>query len=51
VATLAEVVAHFGSGTPQRVAVTDRLLRICELAVAAGNLERLVVWKLRIGRR
>ena len=43
-ATLAEVVTHFGSGTPQREAVTDRLRRIFELAVAAGHLDRLVVF-------
>jgi hypothetical protein len=44
VATLAEVVTHLGSGTPQREAVTDRLRRIYELAVAAGYLDRLVVF-------
>jgi Family of unknown function (DUF6932) len=44
VATLAEVVMHFGSGTPQRVAVTDRLRLIYELAVATGYLDRLVVF-------
>lgn len=44
VASLAEVVTHFGSGTPRRAAVTDRLRRIYELAVAAGPLDRLVVF-------
>src|SRR5262245_19731333 len=43
-ATLAEVVTHFGSGTPRRVALTDRLRRIYELAVATGHLDRLVVF-------
>jgi hypothetical protein len=43
-ATLSEVAARFGSGTPQRRAVTDRLRRIYELAVAAGHLDRLVVF-------
>ena len=38
-ATLAEVVTHFGSGTPQRLAVTDCLRRIYELAVATGCLD------------
>jgi hypothetical protein len=43
-ASLAEVAARFGSGTPQRVAVTDRLRRIHELAVATGHLDRLVLF-------
>ncbi len=44
VASLAEVIERFGSGTAQRAAVTDRLLRIHELAVAAGHLDRLVIF-------
>jgi hypothetical protein len=44
VASLAEVVTRFGSGTAQRAAVTDRLRRIYELAVAAGHLDRLVIF-------
>jgi hypothetical protein len=41
-ASLAEMVARFGPGTPQRAEVTDRLRRIYELAVATGHLDRLV---------
>jgi len=43
-ATLDEVLARFGVGTPQRVAVTDRLRRIHALAVATGQLDRLVIF-------
>jgi hypothetical protein len=43
-ASLAEVVARFGSGTTQRTAVTGRLNRICQLAVATGHLDRVVVF-------
>jgi hypothetical protein len=43
-ASLAEVVARFGSGTPQRTAVTERLQRIYQLAAATGHLDRLVVF-------
>src|SRR5262245_27726523 len=43
-AALDEVVARFGSGTAQRRAVTDRLRRICQLAVASGQLDRVVVF-------
>src|ERR1039458_5542167 len=43
-ASIAEVVARFGSGTPQRRSVTDRLCRIYQLAVATNRLDRLVVF-------
>ncbi len=43
-ASLSEVLARFGAGTPRRVAVTDRLRRIYALAVATGHLDRLVVF-------
>src|SRR5438128_10679457 len=43
-ASLAEVVARFGSGTTQRAAVTGRLQRIYRLAMATGHLDRLVVF-------
>jgi hypothetical protein len=43
-ASLAEVVARFGSWTSQRVAVTDRLQRIYQLAEATGHLDRLLVF-------
>jgi hypothetical protein len=43
-ASLAEVIERFASGTGQRVVVTDRLRRIYQLAVATGQLDRLVVF-------
>ena len=44
VAALDEVLARFGSGTPRRQAVTDRLRRIYSLAAATGHLDRLVIF-------
>ena len=43
-ATMVELLAQFGSGTPQRQAVTTRLHRIHTLAHATGKLERLVLF-------
>ena len=43
-ATIDEVLAQFGSGAPQRRAVTARLLQIYELASATGRLDRLVLF-------
>lgn len=43
-ATMDEVLARFGSGTPQRQAVTARLLQIYELTRATGKLDRLVLF-------
>jgi hypothetical protein len=43
-AALDEVIARFGLGTPQRVAVTDRLQRICQMAAAAGQLDHVLVF-------
>ena len=43
-ATIDEVMAQFGSGTPQRQAVTARLQRIYDLARATGKLERLILF-------
>ena len=43
-ASLAETVARFGAGTAQRRAVTVRLQRIYQLAVATSHLDRLVVF-------
>ena len=43
-ATLAEVVAHFGSGTPQRQRVARRLEHIYALAKASGHLARFIVF-------
>ena len=37
-------LARFGSGTAQRAAVTNRLQRIYQLALATGHLDRLVVF-------
>ena len=43
-ASLDEVIARFGHGTPQRQLVTTRLLRICDLARGSGKLERFVIF-------
>lgn len=43
-ATMHDLLAQFGSGTPQRQAVTARLRRISTLARATGKLERLVLF-------
>jgi len=43
-ATMDEIIARFGSGTPQRQAVTTRLLRIYHLIQATGKLERLIIF-------
>ena len=43
-ATLDEVVARFGTGTPQRQAVTERLRRIYDATVATGQVDRLVIF-------
>ena len=43
-ATLAEVVAKFGSGTPQRHRVARRLEHIYALAKASGHLARFIVF-------
>src|SRR3712207_3407200 len=43
-ASLDEVLARFGGGTPQRIAVTDRLRLIYALALAAGHLDRVVIF-------
>ena len=42
--SLGDILARFGSGTAQRAAVTDRLQRIYQLAMATGYLDRLVVF-------
>jgi hypothetical protein len=39
-ATLAEVIAHFGHGTTQRVTITARLERIYALARRTGTVQR-----------
>jgi hypothetical protein len=43
-ASLTEVIDRFGSGTTQRIDVTDRLKRIYRLAIATGRLDRVVVF-------
>ena len=43
-ATIDEVLAQFGSGTAQRLAVTARLRRIYDLARATRKLERLILF-------
>jgi len=43
-AMLDEVIARFGQGSPQREAVTRRLLRIYRLVNATGMLERFVLF-------
>jgi hypothetical protein len=43
-ATLAEVIAHFGHGTVQRVAITARLERIYALARRTGSLQRFILF-------
>ena len=43
-ATIAEVIAHFGRGTAQRVAITARLERIYELARRTGSVQRFIIF-------
>ena len=43
-ATLDEVMAQFGTGTPQRQAVTARLLRLYNLVKATNHLERFIIF-------
>ena len=43
-ATVDEVVARFGGATPQREAVTKRLLRILESTRLTGKCDRLVIF-------
>jgi hypothetical protein len=43
-ATMDEIRARFGHGTPQRQAVTARLLRIYHLAAATGKLDRVIIF-------
>ena len=44
VASLDEAMTRFGSGTPQRQDVTERLRRIHSLAIGTGYLDRLIVF-------
>ena len=50
-ATLAEVIAHLGHGTVQRVAITARLERIYELARRTSSVQRLTASGARSQRR
>jgi hypothetical protein len=43
-ATLAEVLQRFGSGSVQRRAVADRLIRLYRLAISTGQLARFVLF-------
>jgi hypothetical protein len=43
-ATIAEVIAHFGHDTAQRVAITARLERLYELARRTGHIQRFIIF-------
>lgn len=43
-ASLSDVLAHFGIGTAQRAAVARRLVRVCHLAQSTGHLARFIVF-------
>jgi hypothetical protein len=43
-ATLAEVIAHFGAGTAQRVAITARLERLYALARRTCAMQRFIIF-------
>ncbi len=43
-AEIAEVIAHFGHSTAQRVTVTVRLDRIYELVQSTGRLQRFIIF-------
>ena len=43
-ATIDEVIAQFGSGTEQRIIVTEHLKRIYQLAKATGHLQQLLIF-------
>ena len=43
-ATLAEVIAHFGYGTAQRIAITARLEHIYALARRTGSVQRFIIF-------
>ena len=43
-ATIEEVIAQFGSGTEQRMIVTERLQRIYQLAKDTGHLQHLLIF-------
>lgn len=43
-ARIAEVIEHFGTGTPRREIIARRLQRIHALALATGHLARFVVF-------
>jgi hypothetical protein len=42
--TLAEVIAHFGHGTAQRVVITARLERVYELVRRTGSVQRFILF-------
>jgi hypothetical protein len=42
--TIADVIAHFGHGTAQRIAITARLERLYELARRSGHMQRFIIF-------
>lgn len=44
-AALGEVVDRFGTGTPRRQALAERLREMVTLARATGKLRRLFIWR------
>ena len=49
-ATLAEVIAHFGHGTAQRIAITARLEHLYELARRTGAVQRFIIFGSYVNR-
>jgi hypothetical protein len=43
-ATLGEIIERFGTGTPRRQTLAERLQEIITLARAAGKLRRMFIW-------
>nr|WP_179137929.1 hypothetical protein [Candidatus Entotheonella palauensis] len=43
-AQIADVIAYFGSGTAQRMAISEQLERIYELARSTGYLHRFIIF-------
>ena len=44
VASMEEVIARFGAGTPQRQSATARMLKVYDLAEATGALDRFILF-------
>jgi hypothetical protein len=43
-ASIAEIIAHFGRGTAQRVAISARLERLYELVRRTGRVQRCIIF-------